>query len=304
MNPDWQLPDGERQTIEQALGAKFGYRNLRYHSTDIEKQVIEKRAEQSWQHSRPWSVFVAAIGYHWSPGSYQRVVDMVDFSNRHGIYVTMEEIMDRCKEPFDALGAMRNEALMRARQGYEWLLYVDNDVLPEQDALLKLLRWDMPITAPFIIEPGTNKPLHGPFRTLGSGLQPVRWCVLSMLLFRTSVFTPWAGGEFWNNAIGADEGYHFQKLWDVGHRPMLDTTFSVPVFKPPLYPLAANRMEEGQAKSFWDKRRQWLLEIPDRHPVNPDDPRQADGDYIPALPVSKQNSSLTRGNVPQGAIWI
>ena len=305
MNIPWQIPESERQALEQAINARLGYRNLRYHSSDRERELIEKRAEQTWQHARPWSVFVAAIGAHWSPGSYQRVTDMVDHTNRMGIYTALEEIMDRCKEPFDALGAMRNEALMRARQGYEWILYVDNDVQPEPDALLKLLRWDVPIVAPFVEEPGTGKPLHGPYRQFGTGLQPVRWCVLSMLMFRTSVFTPWAGGEFWNNAIGADEGYHFQKLWDIGHRPMLDTTFKVPVYKPPLYPLAANRMEEAEAKSFWDKRRAWLLEPPDRRPIDPEDPRQQGGDYMPALP-KPTGPSLTNkaGNIPVGTIWI
>lgn len=287
----WISPQPVDPHLEEA---QWGYRDIRYHTSERERELMEARSQFTWHHARPWSIFVAAMGYHWKPGSWQKVTDMVHYTQAHGFYDCMLEIMDRCKEPYDALGAMRNEAIMKARQGFEFLLYVDNDVLPEPDTLIRLLRHDQPIVAPYVEEPGTGKPLHGPFRPKGAGLQRVRWCVLSMLLFKTSVFAPFIGGEFWNNAIGADEGYHFQKLWDVGHSPYLDTDIILPVYQPPTYPLAYNRASEAEAKSFWDSRREWLLAKPDRAPIDPDDPRQQNGEYMAwmALPEPPRKGHL------------
>ena len=282
------------ETAIQAF--KFGYREVRYHSTERERQLMEVRANSTWHHGRPWSVLICAMGYHWKPGSWQKVVDMMQHTQEQGFYVAMVEIMDRCLNPYYALGAMRNEAIMKAKQGFEWILYVDNDVLPEPDCLLRLLNWDMPIVSPYVREPGTNKPLHGPQREEGTGLQPIRWSVLSMLLMRTSVFNIWPGGEFWNDSVGADEGYHFQKLWDVGHRPWIDTNILLPVYSTPTYPLAVNRMGEAEAKKFWDKRRELLNAIPDRAPINLSDPRQQYGEYMPWMeaPPTKAEPLMLR----------
>ena len=284
MSDIWLPPmaqNGHNKEAEEVLAYKMGYRDVRYHQSDAERKHMEDRSTRSWHHCRPWSILIAAMGCHWKPGSWQRVLDMMHHTQAQGYYVALQEIMDRCKEPYDALGAMRNEALMKARQGFEWILYVDNDVLPEKDALIRMLNWDMPIVAPWVEEPGSGKPLHGPSPQKNSGLRQIRWCVLSMLLFRTAVFNSFIGGEFWNNAIGADEGYHFQKLWDVGHRPYLDTNVQVPVAQIPTYPLATNRMAEQEAKSFWDKRKEWLLEPPNRAPIDINDPHQRLGEYMP-----------------------
>ena len=287
-NREWIVPSNAPPD-PNLEAMKWGYRDVRYHTSEREREFMEARAANSWHHVRPWSVLVCAMGYHWKPGSWQKVLDMVQYAQEQGFYVAMLEIMDRCFNPYDALGAMRNEAIMKARQGFEWLLYVDNDVQPEKDTLVKLLRYDLPIIAPYVEEVGTGKPLHGPFREKGTGIQGVRWCVLSMLLFRTSVFQPFVGGEFWNNAIGADEGYHFQKLWDIGHRPYIDTNIILPVFSPPTYPLAANRMTEAEAKSFWDQRREWINAMPDRAPLDPLEARQANGEYMPWMPLPAPN---------------
>ena len=263
----------------------WGVRDIRYHTNDQERHFLELRNQFSWPHCKPWSVFIAAMGSHWKPGCWQRVIEMMDYTQKQGFYVALQEIMDRCFQPYDALGCMRNEALMKARQGFEWILYIDNDVMPTVETLVNLLRWDMPVVAPYVIEPGTEKRLHGPGRDLNTGLQPVRWCVLSMLLMRTTVFNAFPGGEFWNDSIGADEGYHFQKLWDMGHRPYLDTNTPLEVYSIPTYPLATNRMTEAEAKSFWDIRREWLLARPDRAPIDPDDPRQEYGEFYPWVNV-------------------
>ena len=61
--------------------------------------------------------------------------------------------------------------------------------------------------------------------------------VISFVLFRTSVFLPWALNPFWQDAIGADEGYHFSKLEMAGHRPFVDTDVEVVVQSAPHFPL-------------------------------------------------------------------
>lgn len=260
---------------------RFSYRNIRYNSSNAERNHAAWRSENTWMHVRPWSVLVAAMGNHWKPGCWQKVLDMVQYTNNQGFLCNLEEIMDRCFNPYDAMGAMRNEAVIRARQGYEYLMMVDNDVLPDPDTISRLMHWHVPIVAPYVIEPGVGRPLHGPVQARDQGLRQIRWCVLSMVLYRTTVFGSFPGGEFWNNAVGADEGYHFQKLWDVGHNPWVDTTLLLPVYQAPTYPLAANRMSKEDAEAKWDERKRWLLAPPDRAAIDPYDSRQKDGEYFP-----------------------
>ena len=269
---------------------RFGYRNIRYNSNNYEQNAAAWRAGNSWGHCRPNSVLVCAIGNHWKKGSWQAVLDMVHYSNNLGYFTCLEEIMDRCFNPYDSLGAMRNEASMRAMQGYEWLCMIDNDVYPRPDTLIKLVNRGYSIIAPFVAEPSSGKPLHGPHRAKGTGIQPVRWTVLSMLMFRTSVFLG-TGPELWNDSIGADEGYHFQKLWSYGHSPVIDTDIVLPVGNDPTYPLASLRFTKEEHDDFWNKRRDGLLQMPDRAPVSAGDARVSDvGEYIPFA---------NNGNAPQ-----
>ncbi len=260
---------------------KFGYRNIRYNSNNYEQAMAQWRSGNSWGHCRPNSVLVCAIGNHWKKGSWQAVLDMVHYSNNLGYFTCLEEIMDRCFNPYDSLGAMRNEAMMRAMQGYEWLCMIDNDVYPKPDTLMKLVNRGHSLIAPYVAEPSSGKPLHGPHRSRGTGIQPVRWTVLSMLMFRTSVFLG-TGPELWNDSIGADEGYHFQKLWAYGYYPVIDTDISLPVASDPLYPLASLRFDKEKYDEFWNKRREGLLSMPDRLLVREGDHRVSDvGEYIP-----------------------
>ena len=262
---------------------------LRNFATDQERDTGKLRMERSWGHIRPNSVLVAAIGNHWAPGSWARVADMLIYTNRQGVCAGFDEIQDRCFQPYDALGTMRNEAMLHAaNEGFEWLCYIDCDVQPEPDTLLKLLRWDMPIIAPYVVEPGTGKPLHGPQYGCGKGLVPIRWCVLSMLLFRTSVFNA-VGPRFWGDAMGADEGYHFKTLWHYGHRPWLDTNTQLVVGGRPTYPLATNRMTWEQRQEFWKRKLEGLMQPPDRRPLHPGvDPAllTPDGEYMPFAVMS------------------
>lgn len=310
---------------------QHGIVHLRHYPTPRELEEARRRSTTSWGHIRPNSVLVCAMSNHYAPTAWQHIIDMVLYSNEQGIHCGFSEIMDRCFNPYDALGTMRNEAWIdAATEGYEWLCYVDCDIQPEKDALLRLLKWDMPVVVPYIVELGTGKKLHGPGWEPNTGLRAVRWAVLSMLLMRVSVLKPFRG-RFWGDAMGADEGYHFKTLWsETGHRPYLDTTVQVPTARKPTYPLATNHMlRDGQEKVKldskvmnelvkavpglqWEEIRQWIKDVvgvtereefwrqklerfaqaPDRRPVDPNSPHVHDGMYMPFASKDTQGQPL------------
>ncbi len=255
---------------------------VRQFSSDVEKQATVVRAAEYWEHISPNAVMVAVIGNHYKPGAWQHIADMVTFTNQKGIRCALSEMQDRCFNPYDALGTMRNEAILKAQLGgYDWLCMVDADVKPDADLLYRLLGWGMPIIAPFIVEAGTGRKLHGPHWEPDQGLRPLKWCVLSMLLFRTTVFNCLPAGTMWSDAIGADEGFHFQRLAYYGHRPFIDTSSHLIVDERPHYPLASLRFSKAQYDEYWDKVQRGKLDVPDRRAIKPNDPREIDGVYNP-----------------------
>ena len=255
---------------------------MRPFSGDLERQMTDRKQTDGWGRIRPDSVLVTAMGSHWVPGAWAKVADMLTHTNRCGVYCGLNEMLDRCKEPYDAIGTMRNEAIMVAsNEGWEWLLYIDNDVFPEPDYLIRLLSHQLPIVAPFVAEPGSGKPLHGPPLEPGTGLKLAKWCVWSMVLFRVAVFNAWAPGTFWSDAIGADEGLHFQKLWGVGHRLFIDTNTQLQVGRRPLYPLAYKKLSWQERHDHEEKLRARMNIMPDRRPIDPESPYVRDGVYMP-----------------------
>lgn len=201
-------------------------------------------------HISPGSTLICAIGNYWQPGCLQAVLEMVRYTHDQGYEVALYEERDRCYQPFDAIGSMRNTAYLRAREeGWEFVLYVDNDVRPHQDALVRLLsRW-VPIISPKIIySDGDAHGLDMPKMEEGRGLALVGSVVLSFILFKTAVFAPWWQGDFWGNAIGDDEEVHFRKLAQVGHRPFVDTDVVVECVNPPHFPLDSQPRHNGPGK--------------------------------------------------------
>jgi hypothetical protein len=279
------------------------YIQTRTYPTDEERNFALRFGDRRWPHIRPNSCLVTPLGFHWSPGSWQKVIDMIEYTNSLGVYCALSEIQDRCFEPYDALGTMRNECIIMAQnEGYEFLLYLDNDVLPEKDCLIRLLSWGMPIVAPMVKEPGTGKPLYGPTDLVpNTGLKPARWTVLSMLLFMTNVFNC-VGPRFWGDAIGADEGYHFQTLWRYGHRPYIDTNIQLDIKSQPHYPLASNRMSQKDRAEHWEKINMNRNKPPDRKPIWPYDSRNViDGEYLPFSDLARQ---AVWGVKPKSAISV
>ena len=193
-------------------------------------------------HLNPGSTLVAAMGAHWHPGSFEAVFEMVKHSSEEGgLLVHFYSEQDRCFEPYDGLGTMRNLAYMRAiRQGFEYVMYVDNDVLPEKDALIKLQAWNVPIIAPRLeFADGADHKFIQQHVERDKGLVMPPSLLLSMLLFKTDVFLPWAHLPFWDNARGSDEEYHFIRLAMIGHHPFIGTNTTVKVLSSPHFPFDA-----------------------------------------------------------------
>ena len=211
----------------------------RWAETENQERLWKDRVEKGLPlHLHPGSTLIAAMGPHWHRGSYEAVYEMAKYTFMAGHLVQFYEEQDRCYEPYDGLGTMRNYAYLRAlEEGYEWVLYVDNDVLPEPDTLVKLQTFHLPIIGPLIrYSDGQDHGIGLAKMKQGEGLAMVRSVVLSFLLFKTKVFQPWWQGDFWDNGRGSDEEYHAKKLAMAGHSIMVDTSTVVVCQNQPHYP--------------------------------------------------------------------
>ena len=213
-------------------------------------------------HINPGSTLVAAMGNYWHPGSFEAVMAMVEHTwTEGGLFVRFYSEQDRCYDPYDALGTMRNLAYMRAiREGFEYLLYVDNDVIPLPTALLQLQARYVPVIAPILrFTDGETHNMRQAALKQGDGLAVVHSVLLSFVLFRTEVFMPWALTPFWDNARGSDEEYHWERLALAGHHPFVDCDTVIQVANPPHFPF--DHIERGyldlspkEAIQNWRKR--------------------------------------------------
>ena len=62
---------------------------------------------------------------------------------------------------------------------------------------------------------------------------------------------PWALIPFWQDALGASEDYHFQRLAMAGHLPFVDTDVVVTAMSAPHFPLRElSRTPDDLAKAF------------------------------------------------------
>jgi len=215
-------------------------RAFRWFDSESAKELFEFRDSRGMPHHvRPFSTLIASMGNHWHEGCFEAVKAMAEHTYNAGYDVCFYEEHDRCFNPYDSLGTMRNLAYIKAiTQGYEYLLYVDNDVMPEPDALVTLLHKFMPILSPRMeYWDGDDHGQGIPRMEKNRGLAMVGSVPLTFLLFQTKVLMPWMSTDFWRDSLGADEGYHFQKLEAFGHRPFVDTDVTVKVMSPPHYPL-------------------------------------------------------------------
>ena len=194
-----------------------------------------REASYHYPHIKPKSVLVTPIGTLWEKDAWWRLQDMLLYTAMAGHSVSIQEMRDSNLFSSDAISFMRWSASMLARDsGVEWLLMVDNDALVEKDTLVKLLAWDMPVVFPLLEDleqkyPEEMSPLHVPERLEpNTGLQPVRWSAMSVMLFNPKIFNvlepyAWRGTDF---QFG-------QALNYIGHREYVDTNTVVKVARSP-----------------------------------------------------------------------
>jgi hypothetical protein len=265
-----------------ALKADAQLWHIRNLNTAGEAAIAQR--ESTWPHSQPHSTYVASIGANYDPGVWEKIVNMVLYTQQRGLKCWLDEIVPARGGvlPTVDIGYMRDVAVRRALDsGFEYICFVDGDTLPEMDILAKMLEREVPISGPYMTDPDFNNIMLGaPLMEPGSGLQPAQWLAASFMLFRTSVFN--CPGVGFND--GAGDELFFRNLWHYGHRPYIHTDVELKLVRGPTRGGAMTwkdrwkRLENLYAKS---------KQIPDRMPVNPKNEHIVDGIYAPFMKGSQ-----------------
>lgn len=266
---------------------------LRFFANELEKERVFKTQHYRPAHIRAASTVVTPIGVMWEPGAWQKTVDMVMHANRSGVCTWLHEMVDiNAGIPYAHLNMMRDTACMYAHDaGFEWVLLIENDALPEQDLLLNLLKWDMPVVVPYIVDEVLGKPICAPFYKKGSGLQPIQWAVFTCILINVRVLNCFPYCQPFTT-VGIESGF-FHKLRHYGHKAYQDTNTELKIAKRPAYPVDHGGLETEW--KYWvelDKRRR---QIPDRRPIDPNETKVVNGIYMPLQGQPGVTSSATGG---------
>lgn len=245
--------------------------------TPQDAHALGAKGTYHYSHIKPESVFIAAIGNLWVENAWWRLQDMMLYSASQGYSISLQEIKAGNLFSEDAIFTMRwCAAMMALDAGVEWLLMVDNDVLLEKDTLVRLLAHDRPIVYPLLNDleqryPIQLTPLSAPADLKpGTGLQPVLWSAMSVMLFNPRIFNV-LDANAWK---GTD--YQFgQCLNHIGHRIYVDTDTVVAVAKSP------TRLAMRGYDAFWDGHRSMYdrlrTEERDRRPPPGFNPEEDDG---------------------------
>ena len=272
------VPQDMKDFAMQNPNANTGI-ELRFFASDIEKERVFKSQHFRPPHIRAGSTLVAPIGVMWEPGAWQRTVDMVIKANKVGVCTWLHEMVDiNAGIPAAHLNMMRDSACMYAHDtGFEWVMLIENDALPDEDLLINLLKWDMPVVVPYIMDEVLGRPICAPFYKKGSGLQPVTWAVFTCMLINTRVLNCFPFAQPFNT-VGIESGL-FHKLRHYGHKVYQDTNTELKISRRPSYPVDYGGLEaEWKVWIDIDKKRR---QIPDRKPIDPNDKRQVNGIYMP-----------------------
>lgn len=251
------------------------------------RRFIQHHKGVTFPHMSPDSVFVAVIGNSWELGAWQKVTDMLEHTSQWGITCCLHEFANGFAAiPYSTLSAMRNTACVYAsNSGYEWLLLVENDILPEPDMLVQLLEHQMPLMVPFIQYQGKGWSVSQPPLIKNMGVIPIAWSVFSCVLIWTKVLNCFPDCSPFNENKG--EGPFFMRLVHFGQKLFMDTYTELK--------LATDATYGGRPKSlkdsweFWEKADKRRRQPPDRSPIDPNNPNQRNGIYYPpsVLPPDK-----------------
>lgn len=206
-------------------------------STGQGPELLGERGAYRLPHISQQSILVLVAGNLWEPGCWHRLQDMLRYTEAQGYTVALEELDDMSLMPYDAIGTMRScGALMALDAGVEWAFMVDTDALLEEDTLVRLLQHDRPIVYPLLRTEHdvlNGLPLCSPPLKPNTGLRPVLWAAMSVMLFNVKVFNCLPPFAWWGH------DYHFaQCLAHYGHRIYVDTDTVVELTRGPARNLA------------------------------------------------------------------
>ncbi len=246
--------------------------DIRYYPTGKEFEKSKETWGIKFPHVRPDSVFVGAIGTSWSPTAWQKVLDMVEYTNKQGVCCWFVEIPDiKATIPYECIGGMRDIASAYAQDlGFEWFLMIENDTLPEQDLILRLLKHQIPIVVPYILNLEDKTTIAFPHHTQNTGLQRVNWAALSCVLIWTKVLNCFPDAKPFHGTL--HESDFFNKLIHYGHMAYQDTDIELKIAKNPTYHGCMKSLHD--LWRFWEDTFERMGQKPDRRPINPEDKRE------------------------------
>jgi len=246
--------------------------DIRYYSTHAELEKAQVTWGTKLPHVRPDSVFVGAIGTSWSKGAWQKVIDMVEYTNKQGVCCWFVEIPDiKATIPYECIGGMRDIACAWAQDlGFEWFLMIENDALPEPDLIMRLLKPQLPIVVPYIVDSNNKQSIAAPHYEANTGVKIVNWSALTCVLIWTKVLNCFDSGKPFHGTL--HESDFFNKLMHFGHKAYQDTDTELKIAKNPTYHGCMKSLHE--LWRFWEDAFDRNSKPPDRKPIDPKDERE------------------------------
>lgn len=277
----------------QRFARAFGNRakDVRFYASEPERIRATKFYGIRQETIRPDSVYVFAIGVGWVPGAWQKVIDMVEYTNKAGVCCWFTEMADTNTEiPYTNLPTMRDMAFLYASDmGFQWVMLIENDALPEKDMIIKLIDWNMPVVVPLIMDKVANVPICRPQPKVNTGLKIVKWAPMTCLLMETAVLNCFPTNTPCGNMT--TESCFYQRLRHYGHKTYIDTDTVLETARNPQY--------TGDLKSLDELWENWMQkdkkrrETPDRKPIDPGDKREV---YYPWKEVDEKEN-LIQGKI-------
>jgi len=258
---------------------KVRHAEFAYYATPEEATRIKKFKGARTPHVRPDAVYVIAIGTSWEPESWQKVMDMVAYTNERGFCCWFREVEDSFSQlPYAAVNSMRDYACLTAHNaGFEWVLLVENDILPEPDMLIKLMNWNYPVVVPYCLDDKYGKPLAFPTYKPDLGLQPIEWAVFSCILMKTSVLHCFPESAPFREVL--KETSFFKKLVYYGHKGMQDTSTPLKLATRPTF--HGDTTDINDLWKFLEGKDKKRREVPNRRAIDPDSTSMVGDVYIP-----------------------
>lgn len=190
-------------------------------------------------------LLVASIGAQYKPGVSEALDKALEYFRNGGGIATVIKILNMCIISHMGLEAMRNMAVMKAREArFDFVCLFEDDVLLEEDTLTRLVKTmvkhKLLILSPWIdqseLVPSAQKEVHRlafPNWSAGQGLKPVDWAVRSMVMFDCHVFDLLGEEPFTDIPIYGIEEYHGLRFQRKGVQWWMDTDLAVKLLQYP-----------------------------------------------------------------------